>query len=64
MAGIEPASSELQSDARTNSATFPKDLLTEAKRIELLTGFNRRRFRDAFLVHAGQPPGLARTDLS
>ncbi len=35
----------------------------EAKRIERLTVyFIRRRFQDAFLVRAGQPPCLARTE--
>lgn len=54
MAGIEPASPGLQPGAKPSSATFPQ---TEAKRIELLTVyFTRRRFQDAFLVHAGQPP--------
>ena len=58
--GIEPPSRRLQRHVSTSFTNFPP---AEAKRIELLTVyFTRRRFQDAFLVRAGQPPCLARTE--
>ena len=56
----EPPSRRLQRHVSTSFTNFPQ---AEAKRIELLTVyFTRRRFQDAFLVRAGQPPYLARTE--